>query len=56
LEENLKAMEIRLNETHLKRLDEISKIDLGFPGEFFKEEGVKSVTYGGFYDRIEKRN
>jgi aryl-alcohol dehydrogenase-like predicted oxidoreductase len=56
VEENLKAMEIRLNETHLKRLDEISKIDLGFPGEFFKEEGVKSVTYGGFYDRIEKRN
>ncbi len=56
VEENLKAMNIQLSESHLKKLEEISKIDLGFPGEFFKEEGVKSVTFGGFYDRIEKRN
>jgi aryl-alcohol dehydrogenase-like predicted oxidoreductase len=56
VEENLKAINIQLSESHLKRLDEISKIDLGFPGEFFKEEGVKNVTFGGFYDRVEKRN
>jgi aryl-alcohol dehydrogenase-like predicted oxidoreductase len=55
VEENLKALEISLSDKHLQKLDEVSKIDLGFPGEFFKEDGVKQVTYGGFYDRIEKR-
>ncbi len=55
VEENLKALEITLDENQLKRLDEVSKIELGFPGEFFNEEGVKKVSFGGFYDRIEKR-
>lgn len=54
VEENLKALDIQLSETHLKKLDELSKIELGFPGDFFKEEGVKTVTYGGFYDKIKK--
>ncbi|MES2560315.1 MAG: aldo/keto reductase [Bacteroidota bacterium] len=52
---NLKSLELTLGTEHLNRLHEVSKIDLGFPGEFFKEEGVKNVTYGGFYDRIIKR-
>jgi hypothetical protein len=29
---------------------------LGFPGEFFKEEGVKMNSFGGFYDKVEKRS
>jgi hypothetical protein len=44
-----------LNEEYLSRLNQASNIDLGFPGEFFKEDGVKLVTYGGFYDQIIKR-
>jgi aryl-alcohol dehydrogenase-like predicted oxidoreductase len=55
VEENLKALEIKLNDGQLKKLNEISKIDLGFPGEFYNEDGVKAVTYGGFYDKVEKR-
>ncbi len=54
VEENLKAMEITLSADHLKKLDEISKIELGFPGDFFKEDGVKAATYGGFYERIKR--
>ncbi len=56
VEENLKALDVTLTNTHLKKLDEVSKIELGFPGDFFKEEGVKNVTYGGFYDKIEQHN
>ncbi len=56
VEENLKALEITLSAEQLKKLDDASKIELGFPGDFFKEDGVKNVTYGGFYDRIEKRS
>ncbi|MBL7831818.1 MAG: aldo/keto reductase [Saprospiraceae bacterium] len=56
LSENLKVVDVSLTREHINRLDDISKINLGFPGEFFKEEGVKMVTFGGFYDKIENRN
>lgn len=56
LKENLKSIDIKLTAEHLQKLDEVSKIDLGFPGEFFREEGVKMNSFGGFYDRVEKRN
>ncbi|MBK6823547.1 MAG: aldo/keto reductase [Saprospiraceae bacterium] len=54
LQENLKALDLVLEPKHLQKLNEASKIDLGFPGDFFNEEGVKTVTYGGFYNKIEK--
>jgi aryl-alcohol dehydrogenase-like predicted oxidoreductase len=56
LHDNLKTMDVTLNEDQLKRLDEVSAISLGFPGDFFKEEGVKTNSFGGFYDQVEKRN
>lgn len=53
--ENLKCLDVMLSKEQLKRLNDVSKIELGFPGDFFLEEGVKTVTYGSFFDRIEKR-
>jgi aryl-alcohol dehydrogenase-like predicted oxidoreductase len=55
LEDNLKTLEVTLSEDHLKRLDEVSAIELGFPGEFFREEAVRNNSFGGFYDRVQKR-
>jgi aryl-alcohol dehydrogenase-like predicted oxidoreductase len=55
LEENLKTIDVTLTKEHLQKLDEVSSIDLGFPGEFFKEESVRMNSFGGFYDRVEKR-
>lgn len=54
LQENIKAIDLKLEPHHMQQLHEVSKIDLGFPGDFFNEDGVKTVTYGGFYDKIEK--
>ena len=56
LQENIKSTDLILSDVDINCLDEVSKIDLGFPGEFFKEEGVRLNNYGGFYDRIEKRD
>jgi aryl-alcohol dehydrogenase-like predicted oxidoreductase len=56
LEQNLKTIEVVIPEEDMKHLDEISAIDMGFPMKFFKEEAVQINTYGGFYDKIEKRN
>jgi len=55
LEDNLNAVDIILGDEHLAKLDKASAIQLGFPGDFFKEEGVRTNTFGGFYDKIEKR-
>ncbi|MFD2874693.1 aldo/keto reductase [Mucilaginibacter ximonensis] len=55
LKDNLKSTAIKLSAGHLQKLDDASKIDLGFPGEFFKEDGIKMNAFGGFYDRVEKR-
>ncbi|MFN6341324.1 MAG: aldo/keto reductase [Bacteroidota bacterium] len=55
LEDNLGTLSVELSSEQLRRLDEASKIELGFPGDFLNEEGVRLVTYGGFYDKIEKR-
>src|SRR6201990_3078497 len=55
LHDNLKTVDITLSDDHLKRLDEASAIELGFPGEFFREDAVKMNTFGGFYDKVEKR-
>ncbi len=55
LEENLKTVDITIAADDMKRLDEVSAIDLGFPGNFYKEDGVRQNNFGGFYGRIEKR-
>ena len=56
LEDNLKTVDVILTDEHLKKLDAASAIELGFPGEFFAEEGVRTNTFGGFYDRVERRD
>ena len=52
LQENLRTIDLVLPEEDLARLDQASAIDPGFPGKFFREEGVRQNNFGGFYDRI----
>jgi aryl-alcohol dehydrogenase-like predicted oxidoreductase len=55
LEQNLQVIDVIIPEEDMKHLDAISAIDLGFPGKFFQEEAVRMNTYGGFYNKIERR-
>jgi aryl-alcohol dehydrogenase-like predicted oxidoreductase len=55
LEDNLKTVDVNLSAEHLAKLDKASAIELGFPGDFFREEAVRTNTFGGFYDKVEKR-
>lgn len=55
LEDNLKTIDVQLSKEHIEKLNDVSKIDLGFPGDFFAEEGVRANSFGGFYDKVEKR-
>ncbi len=55
LEDNLKVVDIILPTAAIEQLNAISAIELGFPHDFYKEEGVRNNNFGGFYNRIEKR-
>ncbi|WP_423146759.1 aldo/keto reductase [Rubrolithibacter danxiaensis] len=55
LQENFKSLDLVLSQDHLKRLDEVSKIEIGFPHSMFQEEAVKTNLFGGFYDKVEHR-
>ena len=49
LADSLAAIEIDLDAAELERLDEGSRVTLGFPGDF----GRGSLAYGTTFDRID---
>jgi aryl-alcohol dehydrogenase-like predicted oxidoreductase len=53
LRDNLAALDLRLDEAQLHRLDEASRIELGFPHHFYERDLVRAIAYGGFRDRID---
>lgn len=55
LTENLASLALTLEPAFVQRLDDASQIELGFPGEFFQESGVRKNNFGGFYDQIIRR-
>ncbi len=49
LADNLAAVEIDLEPEELERLDEVSRVTLGFPGDF----GGAGLAYGDTFDHLE---
>ncbi len=56
LMENLQTISVSLSDDQISRLNEVSKIELGFPHDFFNEDGVRTNNFGGFYEQVEKRS
>lgn len=54
LAESLKAADIIIPNELMKELDEVSKIELGFPHDFLASDGVKTVLYGNTWDKMKK--
>jgi len=54
LEDNMKCVDWLLNTKQLKRLDEASAIEMGFPMDFIHREGVRQFLHGGMFDRIQR--
>ncbi len=52
LEDDLKSLELTLDEAQLRRLNEVSAIPLGFPLEFMAMDMVRTFAFGGMRDRI----
>ncbi len=52
LKDNLASVDVHLSEAHMATLNDASAFDLGHPYNFVDSELVRSLVYGGMYDRI----
>ncbi len=55
LEDNLASLNVDLDAEHLKRLDEVSHIELGFPHDFYEREMVRNFVYAGLSHQIDHK-
>jgi aryl-alcohol dehydrogenase-like predicted oxidoreductase len=53
LNDDLGALRIALDDADLARLNEASRIDLGFPHNFLSEDRIRDFVYSGTYERID---
>ena len=54
LEDNLSCVKWSLNAKQLTQLDEVSRIEPGFPRDFLDRPFVRDYLHGGLFDRIER--
>jgi aryl-alcohol dehydrogenase-like predicted oxidoreductase len=52
VEDNLASLSLTLTAGQVTTLDEASRIELGFPYEFYRRDLVRAFAYGGMRDRI----
>lgn len=52
LQDNLASRELSLSADQLKTLDEASRIEPGFPSDFYAKDLVRTFLYGGMRDQI----
>jgi len=52
LQDNLASFDLTLSPEQLRKLDEASQIELGFPYNLYAKEMVHAIRYGGLRDQI----
>jgi aryl-alcohol dehydrogenase-like predicted oxidoreductase len=52
LQDNLASLELELSTDQIKFLDEASRVELGFPYDFYQKELVSGFRYGGMREQI----
>ena len=50
LDDNLACIDFELSEKQMQRLNEVSRIELGFPHDFLASEFIQNIIYGGTYN------
>jgi diketogulonate reductase-like aldo/keto reductase len=53
IEDNLKSLDWQLTDEQLAKLDDATKIELGFPHDFLTNDFVKQMVFGGTYASID---
>ncbi|MFA6469012.1 MAG: aldo/keto reductase [Bacteroidota bacterium] len=52
IKDNLNSVKVKLTADHLKRLNDVSAIELGFPYEFLNANNTKDLLFGGTVEKI----
>jgi len=52
INDNLACLEFVLSDDRIQRLNEVSKIELGFPHDFLSTDAIRNIIYGGTYSSI----
>lgn len=47
LKTNLGFLDLTLEDSHVARLDEVSRVDMGYPHEFLRSDYIRSIQTGG---------
>ena len=53
VKDNLACVEVKLDQQQIERLDAVSRIEMGFPHDFFATEMVRALSSGGMRDKID---
>jgi aryl-alcohol dehydrogenase-like predicted oxidoreductase len=53
LEDNLASVNIDIDDHHMEQLNAASRIELGFPHDFFHTPRVRQFAFGGMADHID---
>ena len=56
LKDNINCLKFTLNVKQLNKLNEITKIDPGFPHTFLNGEYIRSLIFGGTYDKLDNHH
>ena len=56
IKDNLACLEFELTSEQMQRLNEVSKIELGFPHDLLNSERFRDIIYGGTYSLIHNSN
>ncbi len=54
-EDNMHCLDWSLDARHVARLDEVSRIELGFPLDFLHRKEVREFLHGGMFERVQRR-
>lgn len=56
LKDNLDCLKFSLNDEQIAKLNEASKIDLGFPHTFLSSDNIRNLTFSGTYNKIDNHH
>jgi aryl-alcohol dehydrogenase-like predicted oxidoreductase len=56
LKDNLDCLNFILSDDHINKLNEVSKIEMGFPHEFLSSDNIKDIVFGGTQDKIDNHH
>ncbi|MDD8019363.1 MAG: aldo/keto reductase [Bacteroidota bacterium] len=56
IKENISSLDVTLSVEHLQHLNDISKIEMGFPHDFLHSSAMQKIIYGGTYSKIDNHH